>query len=218
MEIKIAHLYPRLLNIYGDRGNVICLKQRCQWRQIKVKVINISIGDAIKPKLYDLFFGGGGQDKQQLIVNKDLQTKKSVLKHEADRGVPMLAVCGTYQLFTHFFKTNTGKKIPGISIFDGFTVASNVRKMGNIVIKLKPQVLAKIDQANSTKLVGFENHWGNTYIKPSSKTKPLGTVLKGHGNNGQDKTEGAVYKNVFGCYLHGSLLPKNPHDLKQLPG
>jgi len=210
MFLNICHLYPNLLNIYGDRGNIICLKNRSQWRGIKVKVTSISINDQLKPKTYDLFFGGGGQDRQQLIVAKDLQVKEKVLKQEADRGVPMLTICGTYQLFGQYFKAHDGTKIPGISIFDAYTVASNIRKMGNIVVKVNS--LPKLTAHNSqSSLVGFENHWGNTFIAPNSSTKPLGKVIKGGGNNSEDKTAGAIYKNTIGCYLHGSLLPKNPH-------
>lgn len=224
MKLNICHLYPDLLNIYGDRGNIICLKNRCQWRGIKVKIINISINDKLMPGQFDLFFGGGGQDRQQLIVADDLQKKKKVLKQEADRGVPMLTICGTYQLFGHYFKTHEGVKIPGISIFDAYTIASRQRKIGNIVVKLKQLTINNQQLAISNFLVGFENHSGNTFIEtlsPSSEvtrsdssdggTTEMGKVIKGFGNNGKDKTEGAVYKNVFGCYLHGPLLPKNPH-------
>ncbi len=202
MKLNIGYLYPDLLNIYGDRGNIICLKNRCRWRRIEVKVFNLSLEDKIEVGKYDLFFGGGGQDRQQLIVSQDLQTKKQVLKKEVERGVPMLTICGTYQLFGHYFKTHTGEKIPGISIFDSFTIASHKRKIGNVVIKL--------NQLNY-ELVGFENHSGNTFIKKNSETKLLGKVIRGFGNNGQDKTEGAVFKNVLGTYLHGPVLPKNPH-------
>ena len=215
MFLKIAHLYPKLLNIYGDRGNIICLKKRCQWRGIEVKVTEVSLDYQLKAGEFDLFFGGGGQDRQQLIVAKDLQKKAKVLKQEALRGVPMLTVCGTYQLFGHFFKTNAGCKIPGISIFDAYTVSSHQRKIGNIVIKLNPLIAQSLsnpitfNRSVTQNLVGFENHIGNTFL--SQGTLPLGKVIKGFGNNGQDKTEGAIFKNVLGAYLHGSLLPKNPH-------
>ncbi|MFC1711974.1 type 1 glutamine amidotransferase [Patescibacteria group bacterium] len=214
MQLNIGYLYPKLLNIYGDRGNIIALKKRCQWRGIVVKVIPINIKDNIKSKQYDLFFGGGGQDQQQLVVANDLQTKKQVLKKEADRGIPMLTICGTYQLFGHYFKTHEQTKIPGISIFNTYTVASKVRKIGNITVSLNENIKNKYELKNST-LVGFENHSGNTFIEKREEVKnptlPLGRVIKGFGNNGQDKAEGAVYKNIFGCYLHGPLLPKNPH-------
>ncbi|PIS09650.1 glutamine amidotransferase [Candidatus Beckwithbacteria bacterium CG10_big_fil_rev_8_21_14_0_10_34_10] len=216
MKIKIGHLYPDLLNIYGDRGNIICLKKRCLLRNIKVEVISVSPGDSIKEKEFDLFFGGGGQDRQQEIVANDLQKKGGILKAEAKRGVPMLTICGTYQLFGHYFKTHDGKKIPGISLFDLKTIASFKRKIGNIRININKKAI-NIDQNISKKLVGFENHSGNTYItnisqqKEKNKTFTLGKVEKGFGNNGEDKTEGAVFKNVIGCYLHGPVLPKNPH-------
>jgi CobQ-like glutamine amidotransferase family enzyme len=202
MKINICHLYPDLLNIYGDRGNIICLKNRCQWRGIKVSVTPISLNHKLKPNHYDLYFGGGGQDRQQLIVSQDLQKKAKILKREAERGVPMLTICGTYQLFGHYFKTHEGKKIPGISIFDAVTIASHQRKIGNVVIKL--------NKPFHTNLVGFENHSGNSFIDPGS-CFTLGQVISGFGNNGQDKTEGAIYKNVIGTYLHGPVLPKNPH-------
>ena len=246
MQLNIAYLYPDLLNIYGDRGNIICLKYRLEKRGIKVKVVNISLNDNFKTKNFDLFFGGGGQDRQQLMVAKDLQKKKKVLKQEADRGVPMLTICGTYQLFGRYFrtstvveerkdgqkgrhfKTNTGKKIKGISIFDAYTIAGRKRKIGNVVVKINPLISQYLNISISSLLVGFENHSGNTYLqgvkrKPPTrwsnldtsgaraKTYALGKVIKGFGNNGKDKTEGAVYKNVIGTYLHGPILPKNPH-------
>lgn len=225
MKLRICHLYPRLMNIYGDWGNILCLVQRCRWRGIKVEVEEISLKDKIDPKRYDFYFAGGGQDRQQIVVSQDLQgDKKKALKEAAEREVPMLLICGSYQLFGHYFKPFKGPKLPGIGIFDAYTVASKKRKIGNIVIEIRnPQSAIR----NSDFLVGFENHSGNTYIRnsnsphfakasrgkqiPNSKTYPLGKVIVGFGNNGEDGTEGAVYKNVFGCYLHGSLLPKNPH-------
>lgn len=216
MELIIGHLYPDLLNIYGDRGNIICLVNRCLWRGIKVKVVNISLNNPLKSGQIDLFFGGGGQDRQQLIVAKDLQTKAMVLREEANRGTPMLTVCGTYQLFGYYFKIEDGSRIPGISIFDAYTIASHERKIGNIIVSINPFINTKY-QIPNTNLVGFENHSGSTFLQtPSNKqqaarTYHMGTVIKGYGNNGKDKTEGAIYNNVFGCYLHGSLLPKNPH-------
>ncbi len=223
MIVHICHLYPDLLNIYGDRGNIITLVNRCQWRGIEVKVAPISIGHRLMANKYDLYFGGGGQDRQQLIVSQDLQKKALVLKKEAARGVPMLTICGTYQLFGHYFKTHENTKIPGISIFDAYTIASYKRKIGNVVVRLNKSLNTGY-WLLATKLVGFENHSGNTFISQGVKrltplrcdnlntsTLPLGKVVKGFGNNGKDKTEGAVYKNVIGTYLHGPVLPKNPH-------
>ena len=206
LKLTLGYFYPHLLNIYGDKGNIICLKKRCQWHQIELKIKAIKINSILKRKDCDLFFGGGGQDKQQLIVAKDLTKKKKVLQAEAERGVPMLTICGTYQLFGHYFKTNLGKKIPGISIFDAYTIAGNKRKIGNIIVEINPSII-------SHQLVGFENHSGNTFIVKTEKnaTLALAKVIKGFGNNGQDKTAGAIYKNVVGTYLHGPILPKNPH-------
>ena len=213
MELRICHLYPNLMNIYGDRGNILCLVKRCQWRGIRVEVEEVSLKDKIDPQKYDFYFAGGGQDRQQITVSRDLQDKKEALKEAAGMGIPMLTICGSYQLFGHYFKPFKGQKLLGIDIFNAYTIASKKRKIGNIIVQLP----ATSYQLPANTLVGFENHSGNTYISkfqiPNSKfqTRPLGKVSIGFGNNGEDKTEGAVYKNVFGCYLHGSLLPKNPH-------
>jgi len=200
MHLRICHLYPDLMNIYGDRGNILSLKNRCLWRGIKVTIKNISLNNKFCPENFDFFFAGGGQDRQQGLVGKDLQKKKGLIKKAVNNNKVFLLICGTYQLFGHYFKTHTNEKIPGIGILDLVTIASNQRKIGNVVVKL----------ATNT-LVGFENHSGNTFINQKGTTKPLGRIIKGFGNNGKDKTEGAIYKNVFGTYLHGSLLPKNPH-------
>ena len=237
MNLIIAHLYPKLMNIYSDIGNIICLKKRCQWREIKVKVVPIEVGDKFNWQKYDLVFGGGGQDRQQEIVSQDLQKKKKELNQAVEQGIPVLTTCGTYQLFGHYFKTYEGKLIKGISVFDAYTIASHQRKIGNILIELNNSAISHQPSAISQFLVGFENHSGNTFITNSVKTTsdnqntsevkssntsevtinnqqstiPLGTVIKGFGNNGQDKTEGAIYKNCLGTYLHGPILPKNPH-------
>ncbi len=215
MELIIGHLYPDLLNIYSDMGNIICLSQRCHWRGIKVTIKAISLKQKLEWQKYDLLFGGGGQDRQQLIVSQDLQTKALALREAAQSNLPMLTTCGSYQLFGHYFKTAKGIKIPGISIFDAYTIASQQRQIGNIVIKLNnPQKFQSFsnNSLKQTTLVGFENHSGKTYLsKTSRKTQTLGQVIKGFGNNGEDGTEGAIYKNVVGTYLHGPVLPKNPH-------
>lgn len=229
MKLRIAYLYPTLMNIYGDRGNIICLKKRCQWRGINVKVKEISLKNLLKPQDFDLLFGGGGQDRQQKIIAHDLQKKKNSLKEAAEMSKPMLLICGSYQLFGYYFKPFQSPPIPGINILDVYTIASKKRKIGNIIIKPINNQLSTI----SYQTVGFENHSGNTFLTTkaansptpgvkssntpgvflggNSLTRPLGKVIKGFGNNGQDKTEGAVYKNVIGTYLHGPILPKNPH-------
>lgn len=209
MKLRIAHFYPEIMNIYGDQGNIIALKKRCFWRGIEVTTTSISLNQALHPEKFDLFFGGGGQDRQQLLVASDLKKKRKTIKEAIEAGKVFLLICGTYQLFGRYFKTHDNKQIPGIGILDIKTLASKKRKIGNISVKL--QRIRLQDDKKEASLIGFENHSGNTFITPDSETKPLGKVIKGFGNNGEDKTEGAVYKNVFGTYLHGSLLPKNPH-------
>ncbi|EKE04747.1 MAG: hypothetical protein ACD_20C00007G0008 [uncultured bacterium] len=204
MKLHIAHLYPELLNIYGDKGNVIAFTQRCLWRDIQVEVHEINPGDEIDPDLYDFYFIGGGQDQQQIMVAGELQRQAENLREAANNGAVFLSICGGYQLLGHYYKPHQGDKIPGISILDAYTVAGDTRYIGNVTIKAD-----FFDMSCLNTLVGFENHSGLTYLQ--GDTKPLGIVQIGNGNNGQDKTEGAVYKNVFGTYLHGSLLPKNPH-------
>jgi CobQ-like glutamine amidotransferase family enzyme len=197
MELTLVHLYPDLLNIYGDQGNVIALKYRAEARGIKFKIKPVSVGNKLTPGSFDLVFGGGGQDQQQLTVSQDLLSKASTLKQAARAGAPMLAICGTYQLFGNYFKTSAGASIKGIGIFNMSTIGAGKRKIGNIII-------------NSAfgQLVGFENHSGNTFLQ--DKSQALGNVVLGFGNNGEDKTEGCRVNNAIGCYLHGSLLPKNP--------
>ena len=202
MQLHIAHLYPELLNIYGDKGNVTAFSQRCLWRDIQVEIHDINPGDHIDPDKYDFYFIGGGQDQQQIMVADELQRQADNLREAANNGAVMLAICGGYQLLGHYYKPHEGDKIPGISIMDAYTVAGNTRYIGNVTVSIN------FPGVNCNTLVGFENHSGLTYLQ--GNTMPLGIVQTGNGNNGKDKTEGAVYKNVFGTYLHGSLLPKNP--------
>ena len=198
--VRIAHLYPKLLNIYGDIGNVLTLKQRCKWRGIDVVVDEINTGDSGIGE-HDIYFIGGGQDLQQIEVSHELQKHRSHLLSERDRGAVFLGICGGYQLFGHYYQPHNGERLKGISLLDAYTVAGHNRFIGNVTVKT--------DMVTPDTLVGFENHSGLTYLE--GDTKPLGTVVVGNGNNGSDKTEGARYKNVFGTYLHGSFLPKNIH-------
>ncbi len=197
--LRIAHLYPKLLNIYGDGGNVLTLKKRCEWRGIGVNIDEINVGDSIVE--HDIYFIGGGQDLQQIEVSKELQKNKEFLTAERDRGAVFLGICGGYQLMGHYYQPHEGDKLLGISLLDAYTVAGNKRFIGNVT--------AKTGYLTPDTLVGFENHSGLTYLQ--GETKPLGTMVVGNGNNGQDKTEGARFKNVFGTYMHGSFLPKNIH-------
>lgn len=220
--LNICHLYPDLMDTYGDMGNIITIIKRCQWRGIKVNLKGVSVGNSLSTDNFDLFFFGGGQDKAQVIVAKDLRKKAKNIRRSVDKGAVLLSICGGYQLLQNYFKTKEDKKIQGIGLFNAYTVGSDDRMIQNLLIKITPNLQSEMTSVYPTiqrlpsggnqptdLLVGFENHSGKTYL--SKDVKPLGTVLKGAGNNGEDKTEGAIYKNAFGCYLHGSLLPKNPH-------
>lgn len=199
MKISICWLYGSSMNIYGDRGNVLALAQRCRWRRIDAEVVHVEIGGPIELGRYDIFFWGGGQDREQINVSADIQGEKgSVLKAEIEDGAPLLSVCGGYQLLGKYYRPHDGEDLPGISLFDAWTIAGDERFIGNIVVES--------DQFGE--LVGFENHSGLTFLGPDAQ--PLGRVRVGHGNNGQDGFEGCRFNNAIGCYMHGALLPKNP--------
>lgn len=201
MKLVIGYLYGDLMNIYGDTGNITVLTKRCQWRGIDAEVKNISIGDSLKKGDADIYFFGGGQDTQQIAVAGDLAGEKSkVLKEEVTRGVPLLAICGGYQLLGDYYQPFDAERLKGVGIFPSYTVASGDRMIGNLVIN-SSQFSVNLN------LVGFENHSGKTYLEGG---QPLGNVIAGFGNNGEDGSEGCIYKNAIGCYMHGSLLPKNP--------
>lgn len=199
--LRVAHLYPKLMNIYGDRGNIMCLERRCRQRGIGFRLATLELGDVLDPAAYDIIFVGGAQDREQKRVADDLQaTKAEALRQAAEAGVVILAVCGGYQLLGHFYRSGDGSEVRGAGVLDLWTVHPGPRAkrlIGNIVIEWDGQTV-----------VGFENHGGRTYLGP--RCQPLGRVLAGHGNNGEDGGEGAVYRNVVGTYLHGALLPKNP--------
>jgi CobQ-like glutamine amidotransferase family enzyme len=197
-KLTIGHLYPKLLNIYGDGGNIITLKKRAEWRGFEVETDEINSGD-FQIKEHDIYFIGGGQDLQQIEVSKELQKHKEFLLSERERGAVFLGICGGYQLLGHYYQPLEGDRLLGISLLDAYTVAGKKRFIGNVTVNTEYNF--------SPTLVGFENHSGLTYLQ--GETKALGIVAAGNGNNGQDKTEGARYKNVFGTYLHGSFLPKN---------
>lgn len=200
MELKICHLYPDVLNLYGDRGNVICMEKRLQWRGIDVVTTGISIGQPLKASQYDLLFIGGGQDFEQEVLLPDLASGKTAeLKAAVEDGVPVLAICGGYQMLGSYYKTWDGHQCDFTGILDLYTEGARERMIGNYMFACEEL---------GVNVVGFENHSGKTYL--GSSVKPMGRVLSGFGNNGQDKTEGARYKNVFATYSHGCLLPKNP--------
>ncbi|GAA0779887.1 type 1 glutamine amidotransferase [Clostridium subterminale] len=199
MEINICHLYPDLLNVYGDIGNILILKHRAEKRGIDVTVKNVSIGDEFNPEDFDIVFFGGGQDYEQSIVSKDLvETKKRGITDYIESGKVFICICGGYQLLGKTYETSTGEVLEGLGVLDIYTKASNERLIGNSII---------YNEFFNETYVGFENHSGKTYI---GDLTPLGIVKYGFGNNGEDKKEGCIYKNTFCTYFHGSLLSKNP--------
>lgn len=198
--LKVCHLYPDLLNLYGDRGNVIAFTRRCTWRHIPVSVHKINIGENVNFKEYDFLFIGGGSDREQTLLAGDLSRQVKSLKQAIDDGLVVLAICGGYQLLGKYYLMPDGKKIPGLGLLDLHTEAGKERLIGNVAVEVQLET-------ESVRVTGFENHGGKTFLQG---LKPLGRVLAGNGNNGMDGYEGARYKNVFCSYLHGPLLPKNP--------
>ena len=222
LTLTIGWLYPELMNTYGDRGNITILSKRCEWRGINAEIKHFDPGfSKDQLKKCDLLLMGGAQDKQQEIVNIDLKRIKTVLSKMIEDGVPGLYVCGGFQFLGKYYKEADGKVIEGLGIFDLYTEnpgQNSPRLIGNIAVKLNDLELKgsgknKIHNSrfmiHDSVVVGFENHGGRTYL--GRKVKPLGKVIKGFGNNGKDGFEGAIYKNSFGTYLHGPILPKNPH-------
>lgn len=200
MELKICHLYPDVMNLSGDRGNVICMEKRLQWRGIEVETTGITIGQPLRAGDFDLFFLGNGQPFDQQLLLQDLEGEKAQqLKAAAEDGVPFLAICGGYQLLGNSYTGIDGQTRDGLGILDVQTRCEGKRLVGDYAFACEEP---------ETVVVGFENHAGKTWL--GSGVKPLGMTTDGHGNNGTDKTEGARYKNVFASYAHGSLLPKNP--------
>src|SRR3990167_698667 len=199
LKLNITWLYPREMSTYGDRGNILTLKKRCERRGMEVNIEEVSLKDKPKENWTDFYFFGGGQDVAQTIVGEDLKEKKKFLQGEAEADRVFLGVCGGYQLFGIYYRDSSGQETEGLGILDIATRAGNKRMMGNLVME---------SDFLKEKIVGFENHSGQTRL--GQKAKPLGKVVVGFGNNGQDKTEGAVQNNVYGCYLHGPVLPKNP--------
>ncbi len=197
MTITIGHLYPDLLNLYGDRGNIACMEKRCHWRGIGAKTIEFNTGDSIDFRNLDIVLLGGGSDREQAIVCKNLlKIQKEFKAYVEDFGV-VIAVCGGYQLLGNYYKTEK-EMIQGLGLVDIYTEQGKGRLIDNIVLK---------SEIASMPVVGFENHGGRTYLNGNT---PFGKVLYGAGNDGESGYEGVLYKNVIGTYLHGPLLPKNP--------
>jgi lipid II isoglutaminyl synthase (glutamine-hydrolysing) len=200
-ELRLCALYPEQMNIYADRGNILLLRRRCEWRGIRFAYTAAGPGDPVDPRAHDLFYMGGGQDRDQRIVAEDLlRTKRDALAAATADGAAMLAVCGGYQLLGHGYQL-AEERIEGLGLADLETVReSGPRLIGNVEIE--------VDLGTGPRrLAGFENHGGRTHLGPGAI--PLGRVVRGFGNNGEDGHEGVRRDNVIGTYLHGPLLPKN---------
>jgi CobQ-like glutamine amidotransferase family enzyme len=205
-SLCLAHLYPTLMNVYGDRGNIICLRRRSRLRGIELQVTPLELGDELDPEAYDLIFMGGAQDRDQRLVGSDLvATKAAALREAVEAGVVFLGVCGGYQLAGRFYRGLDGEELAGAGVFDLYTVHPGPKAK-----RLIGNLSAEWEEAPGRRgsLAGFENHGGRTILGP--KAAPLAKVVHGFGNDGESGYEGARYKNAFGCYLHGPVLPKNP--------
>jgi len=201
-RLRVCALYPDLMNIYADRGNLLMLRRRCEWRGLGFELTGAGIGEPLDPDAADLFYMGGGQDRDQELCAADLyEHKRAALAQAAQRGALVFGVCGGYQLLGHAYQLGT-EELPGIGLLDIRTVrADGPRLVGNVAIAVG------LPGAEGRVLAGFENHGGRTHLGPGAA--PLGRVLHGHGNNGQDSQEGARSGTVIGTYMHGPLLPKN---------
>jgi hypothetical protein len=204
MKFTVGWLYPDLMNIYGDRGNILTLTRRAEWHGFESRVVELGRGASDQMEEVDVFFFGGGQDREQALIYDDLREfKQQSLRRAIEYGAQVLAVCGGYQLLGHYYQTADGERYDGIGLIDVRTEAGKKRFIGDVVVQ------SYIDGLTPGTLVGFENHSGRTFLGPNAK--PLGKVMRGKGNNGSDGTEGCVQGGIIGTYLHGSLLPKNPH-------
>lgn len=200
LKLRVAHLYPDVMNIYGDRGNAIALRYRCEARGVACEVVDVHAGDPFDVAAFDIVLIGGGQDREQRRIADDLVSKGPAIRQAVDEGLPVLAVCGGFQLFGHRYIDHDGGVIPGIGVFDMETRHPGPRAdrcIGDVVV-----------ETHLGEVVGFENHGGRTYLAPGQQ--PFGAVVRGRGNNAEDGTEGARRQNAIGTYLHGSVLPKNP--------
>ena len=199
-SLRVAHLYPDIMNVYGDRGNIIALRHRCEARGIAFESVDVTVGDTFDPSAFDIVHIGGGQDREQRRISDDLRSKGDALLEAVENGQPMLIVCGGFQLFGHCYVDHEGNEIAGIGVFDMETRHPGPRAdrcIGDVVLA-----------TDFGEVVGFENHGGRTFL--AAGQSPFGTVIRGFGNDGERRKEGAVVNNAIGTYLHGSLLPKNP--------
>jgi CobQ-like glutamine amidotransferase family enzyme len=202
VKIVVGHLYPDYLNIYADRGNIAVLERRAAWRGIGFDNRTIGVGDAVRPGEHDLFYVGGGQDREQALIAPDLAAKGPSLVEAVESGAAFLAVCGGYQLLGRFYRDRSGAELPGIGLLPHHTVAGGRRMIGDVLLE------CELTPGERRTLAGFENHAGRTYLEDGGE--PLGRILAGFGNNGEDGFEGARRDSAVGTYLHGPLLPRNP--------
>jgi lipid II isoglutaminyl synthase (glutamine-hydrolysing) len=202
VRLVVGHLFPDYLNIYADRGNIAVLERRAAWRGIELSVEAVGVGDGVEPGRHDLFYVGGGQDREQALIAPDLAAKGDALRSAVADGAAVLAVCGGYQLLGAFYRDVSGAEQPGAGVLPLYTVAGQTRMIGDCLLEceLEPGVLRT--------LAGFENHAGRTYLDDGAE--PLGRVIAGFGNDGESGSEGCRVGRAVGTYLHGPLLPRNP--------
>ena len=201
-RVVVGHLYPDYLNIYADRGNIAVLERRARWRGHELEVRAIGAGDAVQPGEVDLFYVGGGQDREQELIAPALAAMGGALREAVAKGAAALAVCGGYQLFGRFYRDQSGDQLPGAGLLPLHTVAGERRMIGDVLLE------CELETGRPRSLAGFENHAGRTYLDEGAE--PLGRVLAGFGNDGESGYEGCRAGRVLGTYLHGPLLPRNP--------
>lgn len=202
MTLRICHLYPTLLSIAGDRGNLMAIEKRCEWRGLRTEVTEVPVGRDADFTEFDLILFHGGQDKEMDVAARDLVGKAASLRDAVEADVAVLAVCAGYQLLGHYYQPFKGPRLDGVGAVDMRTEGGDTRFMNHIAVE------CDFVPGGTKTLVGFENHSGRTYLGPNAQ--PLGRVIAGAGNNGEDGGEGARYRQVYGTYLHGPILPKNP--------
>jgi CobQ-like glutamine amidotransferase family enzyme len=200
--LRVTHLYPEYLNIYADRGNIDVLTRRAKWRGFTLEVDPVGVGDPLDAEGTDLVYVGGGQDREQALIAPDLTGRRGVLGELVERGVPVLAVCGGYQLLGRGYRDRAGAELPGAGVFPLVTVAGERRMIGDVLLE------CELEPGERLTLAGFENHAGRTFLDEGAE--PLGHVVAGFGNDGESGFEGCRVRNALGTYLHGPLLPRNP--------
>jgi CobQ-like glutamine amidotransferase family enzyme len=202
MKVTIGHLYPDYLNIYADRGNMAVLARRAAWRGIDFDYRRVTVGEPLRPGEHDLLYIGGGQDREQALISRDLASRRAELAEAVGAGAALLAVCGGYQLLGRFYRDRSGAELPGVGLFDHHTVAGERRMIGDVLIE------CELEPGRKRTVAGFENHAGRTILGPEAE--PLGRVVAGFGNDGASGYEGCRLGRALGTYLHGPLLPRNP--------